>query len=148
VLAEGANNARDAVARAEAVMAMRGSEDFIAVSAAFKRMKNILAQAKEKGFEIEQVTTFKSADFPSEEQDLLMEAEGVAKSIDPMRQSSDYVGALQKIATLRPAVDRYFDKVMILDPNPTVRRMRLGVLRPIVNLMSGIADFSEIVTVG
>ena len=49
VLAVGANDVRDAVARAEAVTAVRGSEDFAAVSAAFKRMKNILAQAKEKG---------------------------------------------------------------------------------------------------
>ncbi len=49
VLAAGANDVRDAVARAEAVTAVRGSEDFAAVSAAFKRMKNILAQAEEKG---------------------------------------------------------------------------------------------------
>ena len=48
VLAAGANDVRDAVARAEAVTAVRGSEDFAAVSAAFKRMKNILAQAAEK----------------------------------------------------------------------------------------------------
>jgi glycyl-tRNA synthetase beta chain len=45
VLAAGANDVRDAVVRAEAVTAVRGSEDFAAVSAAFKRMKNILAQA-------------------------------------------------------------------------------------------------------
>ncbi len=49
VLAAGSDDVRDAVARAEAVTAVRGSEDFAAVSAAFKRMKNILAQAKEKG---------------------------------------------------------------------------------------------------
>ena len=50
VLAAGANDVRDAVARAEAVTAVRGSEDFAAVSAAFKRMKNILAQAEERGY--------------------------------------------------------------------------------------------------
>ena len=49
VLEVGANDVRDAVARAEAVTAVRGSDDFVAVSAAFKRMKNILAQAEEKG---------------------------------------------------------------------------------------------------
>jgi glycyl-tRNA synthetase beta chain len=45
VLAAGANDVRDAVARAEAVTAVRGSEDFLAVCAAFKRMRNILSQA-------------------------------------------------------------------------------------------------------
>ena len=53
VLAAGSDDVRDAVARAEAVTAVRGSADFEAVSAAFKRMKNILAQAKEKGESID-----------------------------------------------------------------------------------------------
>ena len=44
------NDVRDAIARAEALTAARGSEDFLAVSAAFKRIKNILRQAEEKGF--------------------------------------------------------------------------------------------------
>ena len=50
VLAAGADDVRDAIARAEALTAVRGSEDFAAVSAAFKRIKNILRQAEEKGF--------------------------------------------------------------------------------------------------
>ncbi len=54
VLVAGAEDVRDAVARAEAVTAVRGASsgdtgDFAAVSAAFKRMKNILSQAGEKG---------------------------------------------------------------------------------------------------
>ena len=49
VLAVGGDDVRDAGARAEAVSGVRSSEDFAAVSAAFKRMKNILAQAPEKG---------------------------------------------------------------------------------------------------
>jgi glycyl-tRNA synthetase beta chain len=49
VMAVGADDVPDVVSRAEAVTSARGSEDFAAVSAAFKRMKNILSQAKEKG---------------------------------------------------------------------------------------------------
>ena len=49
VLAAGANDVRDAVARAEAVTAVRGSEDFAAVSAAFKRMKNISGAGEGEG---------------------------------------------------------------------------------------------------
>ena len=48
VLASDADDVVDAIARAEAVTTGRGSDDFIAVSAAFKRMKNILKQAEEK----------------------------------------------------------------------------------------------------
>ena len=51
VLAAGADDVRDAIARAEALTAARGSEDFAAISAAFKRIKNILRQAEEKGYQ-------------------------------------------------------------------------------------------------
>ena len=50
VMAVGADDVRDAIARAEALTAVRGSQDFAAVSAAFKRIKNILRQAEEKGY--------------------------------------------------------------------------------------------------
>ena len=53
VLATGADDVRDAIARAEALTEARESEDFAAISAAFKRIQNILKQAKEKGFAIE-----------------------------------------------------------------------------------------------
>ena len=48
VLAAGADDVRDAIARAEALTAVRASDDFAAVSAAFKRIKNILRQASEE----------------------------------------------------------------------------------------------------
>ncbi len=50
VLAVGADDVRDAIARAEALTAVRESADFAAVSAACKRIKNILKQAEEKGY--------------------------------------------------------------------------------------------------
>ena len=50
VLAADTDDVRDAMARAQALTAARVSADFEAVSAAFKRIKNILRQAAEKGF--------------------------------------------------------------------------------------------------
>ena len=47
VLAAGSDDVVDAIARAEAVSAVRGSEDFASISVAFKRIKNILRQARE-----------------------------------------------------------------------------------------------------
>src|SRR3984885_11891145 len=52
VLAAGSDDVRDAIARAEALTAARESEDFAAISIAFKRIKNILRQAEEKGFAV------------------------------------------------------------------------------------------------
>ena len=49
VLAADADDVRDAIARAEALTAARASADFEAMSAAFKRIKNILAAGGGEG---------------------------------------------------------------------------------------------------
>jgi glycyl-tRNA synthetase beta chain len=63
-----------------------------------------------------------------------------------LRQQRAYGEALSLIATLRPTVDAFFDKVMVLDPDPAVRGAHLFLLENILRGFSGIADFSEIVT--
>jgi len=146
VLAAGSDDVRDAVARAEAVTAVRGSADFEAVSAAFKRMKNILAQAKEKG-ESTQATGELKEVHPAQ-QALVTAAEGVGEKVDALSAGHEYVAALEAVATLRPQVDAFFDQVMVMDPDEDVRRSRLALLSSIVKSFSGIADFSEIVTAG
>ena len=147
VLAAGANDVRDAVARAEAVTAVRGSEDFAAVSAAFKRMKNILAQAGEKG-ELPAKDAVEGGAAHPAEMALNEQAGEVGQTVKRLADKREYVSALESIATLRPEVDAFFDQVMIMDPDPSVRARRLLMLQRIVGTFSGIADFSEIVVAG
>ena len=143
VLAAGADDVRDAVARAEAVTAVRGSDNFTAVSAAFKRIKNILRQAEEKGFAIE---THPSVSLAPEARQLLESARALAPQVSELRQRRKYAEALVLIATLRPTVDAFFDKVMVLDPDPAIRGAHLAMIDEVLRGFSGIADFSEIVT--
>jgi glycyl-tRNA synthetase beta chain len=147
VLAAGSDDVRDAVARAEAVTAVRGSEDFAAVSAAFKRMKNILAQAKEKN-ELPKGEEGQSGAVHAAQMELMTKEEEIADRVKKMAEKREYVGALEAIATLRPQVDAFFDQVMVMDPDPKVRASRLWLLTKIVSNFSGIADFSEIVVAG
>jgi glycyl-tRNA synthetase beta chain len=144
VLAAGADDVRDAIARAEALAAARESADFAAISAAFKRIKNILRQAEEKHFEIGSPKDVKLA---PEAQQLADAAGALAPEVAKLRQDRSYGEALALIATLRPAVDAFFDKVMVLDPDAAVRGAHLGLIDGILRGFSGIADFSEIVTV-
>ena len=147
VLAAGADDVRDVMARAEAVTAVRGSEDFAAVSAAFKRMKNILAQAKEKG-EVPQGNEGQSGFVHAAQMQLMEKEEEVADRVKKMAEKREYINALEAIATLRPQVDAFFDQVMVMDPDPKIRASRLWLLTKIVSNFSGIADFSEIVVAG
>ena len=145
VMASGYDDLRDAVARAEAVTAVRGSEDFLAVSAAFKRTKNILTQAREKDFRIED--SVNPASFTdAAEIALAQELALRAPEIENLASAHDYEGALLEIAQFRPLLDQFFESVMIMVDDEQTRANRLGLLQQLEGEFSGIADFSEIVT--
>jgi glycyl-tRNA synthetase beta chain len=59
-----------------------------------------------------------------------------------------YTEALEKVATLRPQVDMFFDKVLVNAQDAKVRANRLTLLSGLLTEFSTIADFSEIVTSG
>jgi glycyl-tRNA synthetase beta chain len=143
VVIAGSDDVGDTMGRAEALTAVRGSEDFAAVSAAFKRIKNILRQAEEKGYK---PVSPKLAELSLEAIDLWDKAKELTPQVAKLREQRKYRDALALIATLRPTVDTFFDKVMVLDPNETVRSANLGLIDDVLRGFSTIADFSEVVT--
>jgi glycyl-tRNA synthetase beta chain len=70
----------------------------------------------------------------------------LAPEVAKLRRHGAYVDALKLIATLQPKVDAFFEKVMVLDPDPAIRGAHLGLIQEVLRGFSGIADFSEIVT--
>lgn len=147
VVAAGAEDLRDAVARAEAVTAVRGGEDFIAVSAAFKRMKNILDQAQAKG---ESIPASVDTGLLSDASEKALESTGgrVASDVEALRAKRQYSEALTQVASLRPVVNEFFERVMVMAPEADIRANRLALLARTVADFSRIADFSEIVAQG
>ena len=144
VMAAGTDDIRDLVARSEAVTAIRGSADFLAVCDSFKRMKNILAQAN---FRLDPGT--KATAMPdTPEARLLLKYFELQFTIIEFRRSHAYREALEATATIRPEVDAFFKQVMVNDPDPAIRNQRLTLLATILSGFSSIADFSEIVTAG
>jgi glycyl-tRNA synthetase beta chain len=61
-------------------------------------------------------------------------------------RTRNYRAALEAIASLRPKVDTFFDKVLVNAPEERVRQNRLLLLSSLLTEFSAIADFSEIVT--
>ncbi|MGZ4889662.1 MAG: glycine--tRNA ligase subunit beta, partial [Candidatus Angelobacter sp.] len=144
-LAAGADDVVDAVARAQAVAKVRPSADFESISVAFKRMKNILRQAAETNKKV--AAPFDSASLKDEEEKKLAQAvPGVAKKVKELSASRQYESALHEISRLRPPIDAFFDKVMVMVEDEQLRAQRLGLLQTLVKEFSSIADFSEIVT--
>ena len=148
VLAAGSDDVVDAIARAEAVSEVRGSDDFASISVAFKRIKNILRQARETN-----KTIAEQLDAAALTEDVGEGAGGqdsgtrrcAFASFARRRTTS---AALAQISRLRQPVDAFFDKVMVMVDDERVRANRLALLRDLLSEFSTIADFSEIVTEG
>jgi len=147
VLAAEADDIVDAVARAAAVSEVRGSPDFGSISVAFKRIKNILHQARETRKEVS--SALDSSLFQEEaERKLGAEIPEIAQAVAHFRQAREYSRALAEISRIRPAVDTFFDKVMVMVEDERLRANRLALLQTLMKEFSTIADFSEIVTEG
>ncbi|MFC5395840.1 glycine--tRNA ligase subunit beta [Bosea vestrisii] len=58
--------------------------------------------------------------------------------------AEDYEGAMAALAELRPAVDAFFDKVTVNDPDPALRANRLKLLNQLREATRAVADFSRI----
>jgi glycyl-tRNA synthetase beta chain len=148
VLSTGLTTVADAVARARALSQVRGSDDLLAISTAFKRIKNILRQAEER--QDDYGHTIAIPVIPEDlteaaEQHLYAEAIRVAPTVEALRARQQYPEALERIATLRPAIDSFFDHVMVMTPEAHLRRNRLALIASLLSDFSRIADFSEIV---
>jgi glycyl-tRNA synthetase beta chain len=142
VLSTGLTTVTDAIARAQALTQVRGSDDLLAISTAFKRIKNILRQAEEK--QNDDSVSGEHLIEPAEQR-LYAEALRVAPEVEALRARQEYGEALERVATLRPAIDSFFDQVMVMAPEDHLRRNRLALIASVLNDFSRIADFSEIV---
>ena len=137
VLAAGWDDLKDLLKRLEAVKAVRATENFEPLAAAFKRIKNILTKAEAA----EKSVLDESKLEPGAERALYDDFQRVKQSL-----TGDYGASLAAIATLRPAIDTFFDQVMVNVEDAAVRHNRLTLLKSLLTEFSTLADFSEIVT--
>ena len=84
----------------------------------------------------------------AEEKELAAQIPRAAEMVDALRAQRNYEHALLEISKLRPAVDRFFDKVMVMVEDERIRANRLALLQSLLENFSTIADFSEIVAEG
>ena len=56
----------------------------------------------------------------------------------------DFSSAFAELAKLRPAVDAFFDGVMVMEQDTALRNNRLALLGQLRGLFAGIADLSRL----
>lgn len=134
VLASGVSTVADVETRLQWLAKVRPTPDFEPLAASFKRINNILKQANFT---------------PDRSLQVDMLEEGPERDLYAVSSHSVALESLAgSIASLRPHVDTFFNKVMVNVPDPAVRANRLTLLHNLLTKFSAIADFSEIVTSG
>ncbi|HOC39642.1 MAG TPA: glycine--tRNA ligase subunit beta, partial [Thermodesulfobacteriota bacterium] len=129
----------DVVARIEALQAMKGRPDFEPLAVAFKRIANIIAAHPAGAVHPELLTE-------SAEKELHQAFQSREGTVRRLIASGDYAASLNELASLKPAVDGFFDGVLVMCDDERIKQNRLALLATIASLFRQIADFSKVVT--
>lgn len=141
--AAGADDLVDAVERVSALKAIRNTKNFPPLAAAFKRIRNILE--KSAGSKDRMQTGVKQELLKdAAELQLQTAAQRIGEEATRRKKEKKYRQALEKISELRPAVDFFFDKVLVMHEDENIRRNRIALLGGLLKEFSTIADFSEL----
>ncbi len=129
--------------RVRAVNHFRSLPQADSLTAANKRIANILQQAQEKGIAVP--GTVDNAKLAEDAEKTLAERLiELEQEVIPLFDARDYEPALARLADLREAVDRFFDDVMVMVDDEALRANRLALLAKLRNLFLRVADLSRL----
>jgi len=138
VLAKGVYRPLDIVARLKAMQEFRETEAATSLSAASKRIGNILKKVDSPVPGAVDVGLLKE----QAEVQLNARVAELAPVIEEKLAGNDYASAMNQTSALREDVDAFFDQVMVLDENTALRDNRLALLRRVNVLCCGTAELS------
>jgi glycyl-tRNA synthetase beta chain len=145
VLAVDFDDINDAIQRAKALQEIRALADFQPLTIAFKRVINILKQARDKFSQPTFGNVDKSLFEGTSESNLYQSIASLTESIQENLKTKKYLEALQSIAGLRSQVDGFFEDVMVMVEDEKIRTNRLALLELLEAQFRNLADFSQLV---
>jgi glycyl-tRNA synthetase beta chain len=143
VLATGFDDLLDAVERLKALKSIRPQPGFESLAAAFKRASNILKQAAKNKMNVPDSVN-ENGFVEEAEKALYADVRKIEAGVLELTAKKDYLNALSKIVVLKPSVDAFFDKVMVMAEDESLRSNRLALLAYTAKLFSNILDFSQL----
>ena len=142
VFRAGAEDLVDAQKRLVALKSIRKSKNFEPLAVSFKRVRKILEKAelgKAEGRRV-QAELFEH----DAERELYAAMREAVARVQTAKRGGRYQEALEIIAGLRKAVDRFFEEVMVMAEDERIRANRLTLLSELLKEFTTVADFSEI----
>lgn len=136
-LAAGSDDVVGAARRAEALAVLRREADFGELSAAFKRVVGIVPRGFDRSVDATRLVE-------GAERALHAQATALQEEVDRRVAQQDYLGALQRIAALKPMVDMFFEEVLVIGPDEGLTQNRFALLKAVGDLFNRIADFTKL----
>ncbi|QCU89478.1 glycine--tRNA ligase subunit beta [Thiomicrorhabdus sediminis] len=130
----------DFAKRIEAVQQFAQMDGAASLSAANKRISNILKKVDGEINDTVNAKLFAEA----AEQQLWDKLDALRETVSEQIAKRDFVAAISELATIREAVDQFFDDVMVMADNDAVKQNRLALLNQIYELFLEVADISRL----
>lgn len=140
VLALGVTRLDQLLPRLKALKAFRRLPEAEALAAANKRIRNILKQAGGKPRDGVDASLLRE----DAERVLAEQVNARRAEVEPLFVKGDFEAALRSLASLRGPVDTFFDKVMVMVEDESLKQNRLALLNSLSNLFLGAADISRL----
>jgi glycyl-tRNA synthetase beta chain len=144
VLSTGSEYVLDAIEKVKALATLKAQSDFEPLAIAFKRVGNILDKAGIRLPAGAADAAAAAALVEPAERALAAAHEAAARDVAALLERRDFAAALRRVTELRPAVDAFFDGVMVMAEDEGLRAARVGLLQSIDATFRRIADFGRI----
>ena len=123
----------------QAVQAFRAMPEAESLAAANKRIRNILKKTS-----VAQSAPDPAVFRETAERSLFAATSELAPKVSALFRDREYTEALRALASVRSAVDTFFDEVMVMADEPALRDNRLALLLQLEGMMNQVADISKL----
>ena len=141
VLAVGDVDITDILKRAKALAEFRLTPNFEDIYNALNRVLRILPENAPETVDTELLKD-------DAEKELNAHITEAAPNFEKSIQSREYSVLLIQLAELQPAIDKFFDDVLVMAEDAVLRRNRLALLNRIAKYIYAVADLTKLVIAG
>ncbi len=144
VMAAGFNNVPDTLQRIKAIAEIRKEPNFEHVVTIFKRVSNIIRQAKKGAHSLSLNSIDENKFREKSEAELFVAINNLEENLRTSLEKKNYTTAFGLLVGLSKHLDKFFEKVMVMAEEEDIKTNRLSLLSKIINLYLPLADISEI----
>ena len=138
VLGSGAGSITDIDMRFKAIEEFILENDIKSIVWPMSRSQNIISKKKFSGID--------AGLFVEEhEKKLFKSLKDVSDRKDALINNKDYPGLLKEMEKFGKDIDAFFDEVLVMDKDPSIKANRINILKEVVDYYLNMADFSKLV---